>query len=111
MTIRRFRWEVVGCKTADEVHGKFLAAVIPPGKLPYGLSPKRLGYVQAGEMCWWQGGNGRGNGPVATASVVESGDRIEIVGKVEIGPQHYWPEFSAWPDFSTFSSREGGRFS
>src|SRR5208283_4927316 len=93
MTIRRFRWQVAGCGTEDEVHGRFLAAVKPPGKLPYGLWPKRVGYVQAGEMCWWQGCNGRANGPVATARVVQGSDGIEIVGKVEVGPQHLLPGF------------------
>jgi hypothetical protein len=94
MTIRRFREQVAGCKTADEVHGRFLAAVKFPDEDPSWLFSRRVGRVKSGEMIWWRESSGRGyakKGPITTARVAPGTAGIEIVGEVKIGLDHLLP--------------------
>jgi hypothetical protein len=113
MTIRRFKEQVVGCGTADEVHGRFLAAVRPPGEDSSWFVSRRVGSVKAGEMIWWRESQGRGGakkGPITTARVVQGNDGIELVGKVEIGPDHLLPGIIGLALLALFLVKGGGAF-
>jgi hypothetical protein len=112
MTIRRFRWQLAACGTADEVHGRFLAAVKLPGEDSFSFFSRRVGRVQAGEMTWWRESHGRGGrrkGPITTARVVPGTNGIEIVGKVELGFDHLLPGIIGLALFGLFLLK-GGEF-